>query len=268
MVHHLQQQVEHVGMRLLDLVQYQNGVRRFHDGVGQQPALVEADVTRRRPDQARHGVFLHVLAHVEANEADTEYSGELPGELGLAHPGGSGEQKRADRFRCRAQPGARQLHRPDDSPNGVVLPVNDALQPLFQIGETVFVRTRHGTRRNSGHAGDHSLDVRYGNLLANPFALRQELHRRTRFVNHVDGLVRQKAVGDVLGGQFSRRCQGLIAVRDTVMALVIIPQPMQDAFGIRHGRLVDVDLLKPPAKRLVAFEGGFVFGKGGRADAP
>ena len=212
--------------------------------------------------------FLHVLAHVEANEADAEHSGELSGELGLAHPRRAGEQKRADRFRCRAQPGARQLHRPDDPLNGVVLPVNEALQPLFQIGQTVFVGTRHGTRRNSGHTGDHCFDVRYGNLPADPFALWQQFHCCARFVYHVDGLVRQEAVADVLGGQISRRCQGLIAVRDAVMALVITPQPLQDAFGVAHGRLVDVDLLKPPAERLVAFKGGFVFGKGGRADAP
>ena len=42
---------------------------------------------------------------------------------------------------------------------------------------------------------------------------------------------------------------------------------MQDALGILHRRLVDVDLLKPPAERLVALERRLVFRKGGGADA-
>ena len=49
-VHHLQQQVEHVRMGLLDLVQQQNRMRMLEDGVGQQAALIEADIARRRAD--------------------------------------------------------------------------------------------------------------------------------------------------------------------------------------------------------------------------
>ena len=69
-VHHLQQQVEHVRMRLLDLIEQQHAMRMLGDGLGEQAALVEADVARRRADQARHGVALHVLGHVEAQELD------------------------------------------------------------------------------------------------------------------------------------------------------------------------------------------------------
>ncbi len=51
-VHHLQQDVEQVRMRLLDLVEQQHAVRMLVDAVGQQAALVEADVARtaRRSD--------------------------------------------------------------------------------------------------------------------------------------------------------------------------------------------------------------------------
>ena len=52
-VHHLQQDVEQVRMRLLDLVEQQHRVRVLVDRVGQQAALVEADIARRRADQAR-----------------------------------------------------------------------------------------------------------------------------------------------------------------------------------------------------------------------
>ena len=62
-VHHLQEDVEDVGVRLLDLVQQQHGVAVLVDGVGEQAALVEADIARRRADQPRDGVPLHVLGH-------------------------------------------------------------------------------------------------------------------------------------------------------------------------------------------------------------
>ena len=65
-VHHLQQDVEDVGMRLLDLVEQHHAVGMRAHGVHQQAALLEPDVARRRADQPRHRVLLHVLAHVEA----------------------------------------------------------------------------------------------------------------------------------------------------------------------------------------------------------
>src|ERR1035441_9789804 len=43
-IHDLQQDVEQVGMRLLDLVEQQDAMRMLIDAVGEQPALVEADI--------------------------------------------------------------------------------------------------------------------------------------------------------------------------------------------------------------------------------
>jgi hypothetical protein len=40
-IHHLQQDVEQVRMRLLDLVEQQHAVRMLIDAIGQQPALVK-----------------------------------------------------------------------------------------------------------------------------------------------------------------------------------------------------------------------------------
>jgi hypothetical protein len=97
-VHDLQQQVEHVRVRLLDLVEQQHAVRVLRDRLGQQAALVEADVARRRADQARDRVPLHVLRHVEADQLDAERQRELPRDLGLADAGRTGEQERADRL--------------------------------------------------------------------------------------------------------------------------------------------------------------------------
>src|SRR5471032_714749 len=104
MVHHLQQDVEDVRMRFFDFIEQQHGVRLLGDRFGQQAALVETNVARRRADQARHGVALHVLGHVEADQLDAEDEGQLLGHLGLADAGRTGEQEGADRLSVLPRP--------------------------------------------------------------------------------------------------------------------------------------------------------------------
>ena len=50
-VHHLQEDVEQVRMRLLDLVEEEHAMRMLVDAVGEEAALVEADIAGRRADQ-------------------------------------------------------------------------------------------------------------------------------------------------------------------------------------------------------------------------
>ena len=66
-VHHLQQHVEHIRMRLLDLVEQNHRIRPAPHSLSQLTALVVAHISRRRANQPRHGVLLHVLAHVDAH---------------------------------------------------------------------------------------------------------------------------------------------------------------------------------------------------------
>ena len=61
-IHHLQKDVEEIAMRLFDLVEQQHAMRMLVDAIGEKPALVEADIARRRADQAADGVALHVFA--------------------------------------------------------------------------------------------------------------------------------------------------------------------------------------------------------------
>ena len=64
----LQEDVEHVRVRLLDLVEQDDAVRLAAHDLGELAALVVADVAGRRADEAGHGVLLHVLAHVDLHE--------------------------------------------------------------------------------------------------------------------------------------------------------------------------------------------------------
>jgi hypothetical protein len=95
-VEQLQQDVEHVGVRLLDLVEQHHLVRAAADGLRQLTALLVAHVPRRRPGEPRDGEPLHVLAHVDPHErvlVVEEELGERAGELRLAHAGGSQEDE-------------------------------------------------------------------------------------------------------------------------------------------------------------------------------
>ena len=63
---------------------------------GQLSALVVTDVTRRRSDQPRHGVLLHVFAHVEPDDGILvveEKFGQRLAQLGFAHAGRPEEHK-------------------------------------------------------------------------------------------------------------------------------------------------------------------------------
>ena len=134
-IHHLQQDREQIRMRLLDFVEQQHRVRRLPDRVDQQAALFVADVSRRRADQARHRVLLHVLRHVEAQELDLEHARQLPRQLGLADAGRAREQEVAHRLVGRAQARSRQLDRRGDLLDRRVLPEDHRLQLDVEILE-------------------------------------------------------------------------------------------------------------------------------------
>ena len=67
-VEHLQQHVEHVRMRLLDLVEQHDLIGPPPHRFGQRAAFLIADIARRRADQPRDRMLLHVLRHVDADE--------------------------------------------------------------------------------------------------------------------------------------------------------------------------------------------------------
>src|SRR5687768_6272838 len=107
---HLQQDVEDVGMRFLDFVEEHDRIRVALDLLGELTALFVANISRRRADQLRHRVLLHVLGHVEADErviAAEQEVGQRAGELGLADAGRAEEHEAAHRTIRTLQPGAR-----------------------------------------------------------------------------------------------------------------------------------------------------------------
>ena len=88
-----------------------------------------------------------------------------------------------------------------------------------------------------------------------------------RLVEHVDGLVRQVAVDEVLGGQFHGGPQGFLAELHPVMLLVAALEALEDQHRLLVRRLEDLDLLEAPGERLVAVERGLELVEGSRSDA-
>ena len=83
-------------MRLLDFVEQNHRIRPTTHGLAQLPAFLITDVARRRADEPRHGVFLHVFAHIDANHrvfvVEQKFR-QRPGGLGFTHAGRTEEDK-------------------------------------------------------------------------------------------------------------------------------------------------------------------------------
>ncbi|ABA48459.1 200 kDa antigen p200, putative [Burkholderia pseudomallei 1710b] len=265
-IHHLQQHVEDVRMRLLDLVEQQHAVRLLRDGLGQQAALVEPDVSGRRADQAAHRVTLHVFRHVEADQLDAERERQLARHFGLADARRAGEQERADRLVELAEARARHLDRGGERVDRRVLAEHDALQIAVERLQLAAVVLRHALRRHARDLRDDFLDLALADRLL-LLGFRQHALRGARFVDHVDRLVGQMAVGDEPRRQFGGRRQRARRILDAVMLLEARLQAAQDRDRLLDARLGHVDLLEAPRQRRILLEDAAIFGKRRRANA-
>ncbi len=208
-VHHLQQDVEEVGMGLLDLVEQQHAMRMLVDRVGQQAALVEADIARRRADQPRNRVALHIFGHVEARQLEPEAGGELARRLGLADAGRAGEEIAADRLLRIAQARAGELDRRRQRGDRLVLAVDDALEGVLEMLQHLGVVLGDGLGGNARHRGDRRLDLLDADRLL-ALGLGDQHLRGAGLVDHVDRLVGQLAVVDVARRKLHRRLHRLV----------------------------------------------------------
>ena len=155
-VEELQQDVRHIGMRLLHLVEEHDAVRTTAHGLSQLAALVVADVSRRRADQARHRVLLHVLAHVDAHDRllrVEQVVGERLAELGLADAGRAEEEKRPDRPVRLAEARAIAAHGLAHRAHGLALSDDARGEHLLHVQQLLALaldELRHGDARPLG----------------------------------------------------------------------------------------------------------------------
>src|SRR4051794_30555186 len=154
-------------MRLFDLVEQKHRVGAPAHGLGELAGILVADVARGRADQARDGVALLELAHVEPDHrvlvAEQRF-GERPCELGLADAGWPEEEERADRPLRIAEPGASAPHRTGYRPDGLLLPDHalvdlrlEAEQPLALLLGQLCDRDSGPARYDVGDVGGEHL---------------------------------------------------------------------------------------------------------------
>ncbi len=130
--------------------------------LGELSALFVADVSRRRADQARHGVLLHVFGHVDADHGALVVKkkfGERARQFGFADAGRPEKNERPNRPLGIAQPGARTANRVGHAFERFVL-ADDALpQTVFHVDELLDFALEHLRNRNAGPLGDDAGDV-------------------------------------------------------------------------------------------------------------
>ncbi len=174
----LQQDVEDVRVRLLDLVEQDDRVRLAAHGLGQLAALVVADVAGRRADEPRDRVLLHVLGHVDLDQrvlvAEQEL-GERARELGLPHAGRAEEDERAGRALRILDPGARAADRLRHGDDRLVLADHALVQLVLHADQLLGLGLGQLEDRD---ARPHRDDV--GDLLLADLGLLLALARRAR----------------------------------------------------------------------------------------
>src|SRR5262245_10706473 len=195
LVEHLVEEVHHVGVRLLHLVEEDRRVRLLAHGLGEDAALAVADVAGRRSDQPRHGVLLLEFGHVDHGQrplAAEEEVGHAERRLRLADAAGTHEQEVAHRLPRVLQARLRGADPLADDFEHVVLALDPAPQALLDLQDVRGFVAHHLPDGDARPVGDDlrdhlrpDLDVHERVLALHLFQLRQrglELLRQRRGV--------------------------------------------------------------------------------------
>ena len=159
---HLQQDVEQVRVRLLDLVEQDDRVRVPLHLLGELTALFVPDVSGRRANQLADRVLLHVLGHVEADERVVAAEQEVrqrARQLGLADAGRAEEHEAADRAVRVLESGARPADGARDGRNRLLLADHALVELLLHPQELVALVLVDRRERHAGPLADDLVDL-------------------------------------------------------------------------------------------------------------
>ena len=157
-VQYLQQDVEHVGVGLLYLVEQQHRVGLAAYGLRQLATLVVAHVARRCTNQSADGVLLLILRHVDTCHhllvVEQVFCQRLR-QLGLADTRGAEEDERGYRALRVLQSGTRAAYGIRDGCDGFVLSDDALVQFLFQVEQLLALALQHAGDGNARPAAHH-----------------------------------------------------------------------------------------------------------------
>ena len=133
-------------MRLFDFIEQDYAIRLATHLLGELPTFVEPNVARWRADQARNRMFLHVFAHVDANErlfAVEQKLRERLGEFRFADARWAKEQERTIRLVRIREPSARTTDGVRHERDCLVLPDDALVQRVFNMQQFVALAGHH-----------------------------------------------------------------------------------------------------------------------------
>ena len=265
-VHHLQKDVENVGMGLLYLVEQQHTVGRLAQSGCQLSAVLVAHISCRSTDEFCHGMLLGILAHVEAHEAYAQLSSQSACHLGLAHTRGPHEQQRRHRFVVVAQSGFCHLHSLNHLVHGTVLSEYLRAHVFSQRLQRHIAGVAQRRCVNLAHLGKYLAHQPAVDGLALLSGERMSLAIGSCLVDEVDGLVGQEAVADVACRLAHGKLHSTRGELHSVELLVARTQSFEYAHGVIDRGFGNVDLLESAHQRLLAGYVAVVFVISGRAD--
>ena len=143
----LQEHIEYVGVRLLDLIEQHHTVGPAPHRLSELPALFIAHISGWSADQSAYRVFFHVLAHVDAHHVafivEQEF-GECAAQFGFAHACRSQEEKGTDGAVGILQARSRQADGFGHAAYGLILPNQSLVQsrtPHDMLGRVMSVNS-------------------------------------------------------------------------------------------------------------------------------
>ena len=154
-VEDLQQDVEDVVVRLLDLVEENDLIRPATYGLGERATFLVPDIAGRSADQSRDGMLLHEFRHVDAHHGvlvvEQKFRERLA-QLGFSDAGRAQEQERADRAVRILQARSRAPYRARYRVDGLLLAYHALAKLLLHVKELFALAFQHPVDGNPGPA--------------------------------------------------------------------------------------------------------------------
>ena len=157
-LHNLQQQVKHIGMRFFDFVQQYYAVRLTTYRIRQLSALVIAYIARRCAYQTCCGVLFHVFRHIEAQHSTfiaKQLLCQRLRQLSFAYTRRTEEQEGADRSVFILKACAGTAHRSAYRAHSLILTDNTLMQTLLQLQQTAAFCFGQTCQRNTGPGSNY-----------------------------------------------------------------------------------------------------------------
>ena len=145
-------------MRFFHLIQQDDGIRTPAHRFGQVAALFITNISRRRTDQTRDGVFLHELGHVDTHHRIVAVEHKVCQrftQFGFTDTGRPQEQERTDRAIRIGKPSTATANSVGDRFNRLVLTNHPLMQILLHTQQLIAFAFHHARHRNTGPASEH-----------------------------------------------------------------------------------------------------------------